>query len=223
MRIAQKREAFYNKYGLVPRTKGMRAFRPTRTLRLLWNVVRAAKTMASLLRRLNAFTTAVTQHVRADQVLCREPGRMFSGRPTLVFQDDGTIGKKFGGYQGTPTVTFRTLYGKYGHFEYAFLRGVFEIAIDAQKKRPEYATLLDGARATFLHELQHFIDFEISLSDENHGRRFQKRLSVLEAMFPPTQRTQTTKRSRRSRPTHFHSVTTATPPLRGVGLRLHYA
>lgn len=187
VRLAHRREAFYNRYGLVPRTKGMRALRPTRTLRLLWNAVRAAKTTPSLLRRLNTFTAAITQHLRADQPRTMEPGRMFTGRPTLVFHDDGTISRHLGGHQGTPAVVFRTLYREHGVFERDFFRGVFEIAIDPTKKRAEYASVLDGIRATFLHELQHFIDSEIQLSDENHGRRFQKRLGVLTAMFSPTE------------------------------------
>jgi len=187
VRIAQKREAFYNKYGLVPRTKGMRVFRSTRSLRALWKAVRAAKTAASLLRRLNAFTAEVTRHVRADQIRTTEPGRMFTGRPTLVFLDDGTIMKRFGGYQGAPDVVFRTLYGEHGVFESSLANGVYEIAIDPSKKRPEFASVLDGVRATYLHELQHFMDSEIRLSDENHGRRFQKRLGVLTGMFPPTE------------------------------------
>lgn len=199
VRIAQKREAFYNKYGLVPRTKGMRVFRLTRTLRLLWNAVRAAKTTVSLLQRLNTFTAAVTQHIRADQPRVTEPFRMFGGRPTLVFLDDGTVSKSFGGRQGTPVVVFRTLSGTYGVFHVDFFRGIFEIAIDPSKKRPDYASVLDGVRATFLHELQHFIDSEISLSDEKHGRRFQKRLSVLKAMFLPTERAIRWRGHRRSR------------------------
>jgi hypothetical protein len=207
---------------MVPRTKGMRAFSPTKHLREQWNVVRAARTTASLLRRLNAFTAAVTQHLRAEQPFIGEPGRMFAGRPTLVFNDDGTISKRFSGPQGTPAVTFRTLYGRYGHFAYSFFRGVFEIAIDIQKKRPEYATVLDGVRATFLHELQHFIDSEISLSDEKHGRRFQKRLSVLESMFPEGADGQDEALSRKQ-PTRFRTRMTDTQPQRRVGQRVQYA
>jgi predicted RNA-binding Zn-ribbon protein involved in translation (DUF1610 family) len=183
-RVRSMKKAFYDRYCTVPRTKGMRKVRAISATRKAWNAVRAAKTRASLLRRLNAFIEIFTMYHREDQPRTNEWGRMFGGKPTRFFCEKTVrIVKQFGGLQGFPPVVFQRLpTGTFGIYVNRLL--VRSIQIDPSQRRTGFASDLDALRSTFVHELQHYIDDELMVADCNHDRYFQRRLSALEEIFP---------------------------------------
>jgi hypothetical protein len=173
-------EAWVDRIALRPMTATHRSLPLTRELRAAWANVRRAKTAPAIARRGQVFVDLILATARDQDRLGPDGWQV-----KLVWRD-GTLEERRhrGGYRTTPTVSLAPLgRGTLGMFRRG-LRSGYDIRLDPAKATgPDR---YDQLRKTLIHETMHALDAETGVPDAGHDYRWDRRLAVLETMFPPS-------------------------------------